>query len=731
MENLKTFNNLNDNDYSTVHITSNQSLLSLIETTSSLSTPNIPKSQKQLEKEISHLLTKNTPSQIFTEEDLIILEKNNKLEPDWIYMFFDWMNPSLREIYFKNLKKIYNQPNLLFLKGLICEYKYKFKKFEKNEKFEQIEKFANNEKFEETENLDFEMCDYNPNTKTNTNRDQNNNYIKALEYYLQGARTNNQYCLFKLFYILKNENLCQKFGLKKDIDLSIYFLIKASSYNESFLEINKIDPIIKLMHLIFFKDRDLKRIISLLNKIKNSSQNNIPTNVNSSLNVHIDQLEFTYLSNYIKLNFSNTTIEFREAVKNLESISDSHPEACYKLGCLYYNPIHKDIIPKDIQKCQKNFEKLFQSNYVKSYCSYYKILEEMKSYDKIEEVLVKSKKLKLFSSQFYANFLSREKGEIFNYSEKIFKSFYKSLMYGNVISIVICFEIFSQIFLKNSQKIEKHENLKQNQIFLQNSFFSKYKSHINSIFEFVKQKRTDQTLMKMLDYDVFILFHQIYAYFYYKGIKVPKNIPKAIKILESTFIDKKSIKNYRKVYYYLGKCYNKIGNIEKSNFYFKLAFDVYLLLKEFPYHHYIVGKIFLKGLPGLLEKDISKAFHFFSLGSNYKENFYFINSLYSLKCGNYLNSNREFKDIKESLSTKSLPFSIDKFIKEEKICIVCYSNYKQIIFTKCGHNCICYLCFEKLNKPETNILKIWKCPMCQQDSESYINSFCNDFIFQE
>lgn len=720
MESSKIFNNFNHiDDPNNIHITSNKSLLSLLDLSSSLCTPNVNKSQKQLEKEISNLLTKNSASQIFTEEDLKILEKNNKLEPDWMYMFFDWMSPNLREIYLKNLKKIYNQANLLFIKGLKCEYKYKFEKFKNFEKNENLENYGS----------DISMKDDYPDSLSSfTSSTQNcyGDYSTALEYYLQGAKTNNQYCLFKLFYILKNENLCLKFGLKKDIDLSIYFLVKASSYNESFLEINKIDPIIKLMHLIFFKDRDLKRITSLLNKIKNQTDNNQENLVRSysSINVHIDQLEFTYLSNYIKLNFSNTTIEFREAVKNLESISDSHPEACYKLGCLYYNPIHKDIISKDIQKCQKNFEKLFNNNYVKSYCSYYKILEEMKTYDNIEEILVKSKKLKLFSAQFYANYLSREKNLIWYNSEKIFKSFYKSLMYGNVISIVICFEIFSQIFMKNSQ-------INQENQLIDKSFISKYKQQIDSIFQFVKEKRSDETLMKILDYDVFILFHQIYSYFYYKGIKVPKNIHKAIEILESTFADKKSAKNYRKVYYYLGKCYNKIGDLEKSNFYFKLSFDIYILLKEFPYHHYIVGKIFLKGLPGVLEKDISKCFHFFNMGCNYKENFYFINSLYSLKCGNYLSTHRELNENKEYLISQSMNFSIDKFIKEERICIVCYSNYKQIIFTKCGHNCICYLCFERLNKPEENLLKVWKCPMCQQESESYINSFSNDFVFQE
>jgi hypothetical protein len=79
-------------------------------------------------------------------------------------------------------------------------------------------------------------------------------------------------------------------------------------------------------------------------------------------------------------------------------------------------------------------------------------------------------------------------------------------------------------------------------------------------------------------------------------------------------------------------------------------------------------------------------------------------------------------------------FSLEPYLKDENICIICYANFKQIIFSKCGHKCICYICFEKIDKNNNgnhNVNKltenVYKCPMCQQESNQYVNSFHLDF----
>lgn len=628
---------------------------------------------------------------IFTEEDLQVLEKNGKKEPDWRCMFFDWMTDSMKALYFPNLHQIYNQASLCFIKGLLNEHKADYGKF----------------------------------LKPNKEGEYENDYAKALDYYLLGAKLNNQYCLFKLFYILKDKSNSKKFGIKKNIDLSIFYLIKASSYNESFLDINKIDPIIKLMHIVYYRDKELNRIRKLLEKMKY---------VNNEMNILIDDSEYKYLFNFLRLNFCNRDYEFKDALFQLEQICDSHPESCYKLACFYYNPFHRIITSKNVEKSIALFKSLFDKNYTKSYCSYYKICEEQKLSDRIEDVLMSCKKMKSYASQFYANFLSRKKDDVFLNSQKIFKYFFNSLLYGNLISIVICFEIMSQIFLKNMVSVNaSSEKFDMN----------KYKPYLNAIFDFVSTKKNDQTMYKILDYDILILFHQIHAYFYYKGIIVKKDVRKAIEILESTFADRKSIKNYRKVFYYLGKAYRKIGDYKKSNMYFKQTFEIYIMLKEFPYHHYIVAKLFLHGIPGIIGKNIVQSYYFFTLGATYKDNYYFINSFYSKKCMTYLqednelidfyNKNKEEIDMSINLNnpaeSKFFNFSLDQFVNDENICIVCFSNFKQIIYVKCGHKSLCYLCFEKLSKNDLNLNKTatWKCPMCQQESNAYVNSFEVDY----
>lgn len=597
------------------------------------------------------------PLQLFTEEDLEILDKSNKPEPNWLFMFFEWMPESMRLIYFDELESNYNYSNLLFIKGLLFEYGYRGHKFDPK---------------------------------------------RAIDYYLHGASINNQFCLFKLFYVLKDKTESEKFGQKKDIDLAMFFLIKASCYNECFLDINKIDPIIKLMHITYFRDKDLNRIRKLLEKMKYSE---------NRLNLSIDDLEYKYLYYFIRLNFTYSDFEFKDAIINLEQISDKHNEACYKLACFYYNPIHKEIYKKNVDKSLAMFDMLFNRNYSKSYCSYYKICEELKQYDKIETILRLSKKNKTFSFQFYANFLSKNKDDILSNSHTIFKYFFKSFLYGNLISVVISFEILSQIFLKNLAEFDKNKN---------------YATYLQSIYDFVSTRKDDKTLFKILDYDILILFHQIHAYFYYKGIIVKKNVQKAIDILEYSFKDKKSVKNYRKAFYYIGKAYEKIGDRKKSNFFLGHSFDIYIMLKEFPYHHFIVGKLFLKGIEGKLEKNVGNAVYFFNMGASYNDNYFFINSFYSKKCINYLKEKNELKEfITNHNNSISKNISINDYINEEDLCIICYSNFKQVIAGKCGHKCLCLICFEKMNKTETASYSksIWKCPMCQTENKCYINTF--------
>jgi hypothetical protein len=122
----------------------------------------------------------------------------------------------------------------------------------------------------------------------------------------------------------------------------------------------------------------------------------------------------------------------------------------------------------------------------------------------------------------------------------------------------------------------------------------------------------------ILDYDIVVLFAQIYVLYFYKGILVEKDYTKAMCILTATFIDMKPFENYRKAFYYLGKiCSEKLGQEEKSEFYFKMTLNLYLILNKFPYHYYVIGKLLFKGSK-YINVNLQDALYFFNLGATLK-----------------------------------------------------------------------------------------------------------------
>jgi hypothetical protein len=268
---------------------------------------------------------------------------------------------------------------------------------------------------------------------------------------------------------------------------------------------------------------------------------------------------------------------------------------------------------------------------------------------------------------------------------------------------------------EESQGMLKH-NL-ENEAFW-NYFFKNLgitlRNFMDLIYEFVSIQKNDENLNKTLDYDVLILFFQIHAYYYYKGYLVKQDFQKSIDIMEDTFQSEKSVKCYRKIFYYLAKAYNKIGNMDKFNFYMKKSFDIYILLSEFPYHHFIVGKTFLRGIKDV-PKNLDYAIYFFKLGYNYNDNNFFINTLYSQKCHHYLIKTPEIINYVNTTVLNSSRAIIDYYVDNENVCIICYYNFRQVRHSKCKHKFVCLLCHEKMQNKN-------QCPFCKQISEA-INEF--------
>lgn len=774
------------------------------------------------EQSVEHLTTHIFPNldsakyeetnEIFTEEDLSFIKKQNLKEPNWKFLI-DWLPKSAIDYYFKNLERIYSTSQLMFIKGVINEYGIK--------------------------------CPI--------------NYNKALYFYDKSLSYNNQLALFKMYHIYSKEKYASQFEVKVDIDLAVYCLIKSVCYSDVLPEIVKIDPIMKLVDIINQRDRDYSRTKQLLIKMNK---------VNNNSNLVSTEIENKFLLTYVQLNFCTSIIEFHNNMAKLADIAkiNRHFEACFKMACLYYYPPQNDLSKKNIPEALELMHYLFENKYWKSYYSYFKILEDLKEFEKLK---VFSKELllevKQFSLQFYCSYLCRDRENFYNNAYELLEYSFLLFLNGSIMSSIVCFEILSQVCMKNKitdrtildkinenyydnesvivfsrineniingindgkdkdlayttnninssnnlsntdinkrkYKMNSNKNIKEvsekhsphhkkkntlnenindnrnssilnlNESIMFHSSHSKkdrntsninfelgnnneikseyYKQKIlfysQVIFEFCVLNDNKKWLYELVDYDIYVLFYVIKSYYYYRGIYVEKNIPKAISIIEESLLDKKSYKNYRKGFYYLGKLYKQLNYKEKSDYYFFRTFKIYLLSSEFPYHYYLLGKFYFTGIDSHLKRDIKKSIFFLNLGKYFKDNNYFINVLYSKKCESKLDYYRKIdsefsnvydaeeekikirgeikleddtdKNILKSLEETKIGLIMD-IIEEKEVCFLCVANFRQIIFYNCGHKHICLTCFDKI-KNSTGTAK--KCPICNAESSIFIN----------
>jgi TPR repeat protein len=308
--------------------------------------------------------------EIFTLQDMDTTKFYNKDEPNWQFMFIDWMPASVKNAFNSNFDKLYSVSNKAFINGLMHEYGYFNKK------------------------TDLTM---------------------ALNCYLDSARMNNQYALFKLFFIFKDH--FKEFNQKQNIDLALFFLIKAASYNESFTELSKVEPLDMLSVILNIADNDLKKCAALLTNMKSFTE---------IKDFAIDNKEYNYLYQYLCLNLTTKVLDFKKEVNNLEKLCENerHPEACFKLACLYYKSVNPELCLKNVDKANEIFRNLFEAKYIRSYSSFYKVCEEQKDYTKAEELFLLWNKEKSFSDHFYANFLSKEQSAIISNSERYLNVFF-------------------------------------------------------------------------------------------------------------------------------------------------------------------------------------------------------------------------------------------------------------------------------------------------------------------
>ena len=160
--------------------------------------------------------------EIFTINDLVSIDLPVS-EPNWKFMFFEWIPKLTFDYYIANLKNIYPYNTFYFIQGLMYEYgiNYKFNKH------------------------------------------------KALLLYIKSAELNSYYSLYKLFFIYSSSDMSKEFEVTVDIDFAVYCLCRSLCYIDMVMEINKVDPFINLLPIINRLDRKLMKISQLLKKMEN------------------------------------------------------------------------------------------------------------------------------------------------------------------------------------------------------------------------------------------------------------------------------------------------------------------------------------------------------------------------------------------------------------------------------------------------------------------------------
>ena len=142
-------------------------------------------------------------------------------------------------------------------------------------------------------------------------------YKKALSYYKKGADLNEPYCLYRLFYIYRNEY--EKFGLEKQAFLQFSYLFQSAAYfdeKDNRFSDKVIDPI---LHLAVFYDCDKEKMDKLIDIYI------------ESLKIS-DELTSTFLKNWFIIKFPASEELKKTYIDHQKELANLHPEAAYHIG---------------------------------------------------------------------------------------------------------------------------------------------------------------------------------------------------------------------------------------------------------------------------------------------------------------------------------------------------------------------------------------------------------------
>lgn len=417
------------------------------------------------------------------------------------------------------------------------------------------------------------------------------NYSKALDYYQKGANSNEPYCLYRLFYIYRNEN--EKFGLKKNAELQFSYLFKSAAYfdeKDNRFSDKVIDPI---LHLAVFYDGDKDKMDKLIALYL------------ESLN-YKDDLTSNFLQNWFNIKFPSSEDIKKTYIDKQKILAESFPEAAYHIG-----DNHRwggETLEKDSIEAEKYLSLAAKHNLPKAIESLAIIYIEENDYEKATFWLDKGANL---GSYLCIKFLGEYEisGKILpkNLEEGLKKlklAFYIGDFWA-AWTIIIVYK-----YIKNL-----HDELRNKKIFKYSSVLFSSKDIMGNI--------------------VYITIrHSSLATCYEKAICLEKDLKKALNLHIDCLseIKRECWKGY--TYYKIGKLYEKMNNKTKADDFYYKGFKARsdFIKKEHkkePPHYYNYAKMFEFGR-GVI-KNLELAQRYYKLGADFNS-FLSFHLVYGEKC---------------------------------------------------------------------------------------------------
>ena len=619
------------------------------------------------------ILMNNSIFQISSEIDNKI-EQNNP-EPDWDTIIYGWMSDKLLKKQNKLKMKYLNKEFLFFLDGI---------------------------KFEYGINISIDLK-------------------AALENYKKGSSLNEPFSLYKLYTIMKKYS--NIFYLNRDRDFEVFCLLRSMAFSDShylfnFESIYNIEIIHEVAILIELEDFKLEKVKKLFKKFSSKKDEGY------EVTIAIDDIMFTEAIFFLK--FHNNEEEQAIALSLLEHLAEKgHLESCYKLASIHRRELKTMHNFIDIKTSYKYFEICYKSMYYKAYSDFALLLYQDKNIERCKCVLLEGlengypKNFFIFYDITLSTLPDFNSIESIKILKNLLKYLIKDLVCGNFFSIFEYIYLYNMIKLYSDSEIISKTNY---QVELYKILEKLYK---NKALLPIYYKELEIEIVLSLAYCNYIGFPGIrnfnfseelfknafklgsnYSYkrfcysFVFKIRK--KKYNSLVKEMDSIF--EKAIYNEKKLE--LDSCWLKLAKTKHNlhKIYIK-SFKINKINEYSSSYFYYLAKIFENGYG--VDKNIIVSQHFYQLGYLFKPRNLGSGSIIAYhrkeKSRIILLSNKfsiiesEIKDIK----LKSIEYS------NEKICEICCTKEKQLIFFPCKHYVCCDNCAEKIIK------EIKNCPICR------------------